>query len=83
MSYARFGEGGSDVYVYMHVWRHLECCWCRLVADERPFASFKARSTQEMVDHLQEHVDAGDDVPSHVIPELLADDAENFPKEES
>jgi len=30
MSYARFGWDGSDVYVFMHVSGHLECCACIL-----------------------------------------------------
>lgn len=30
MSYARFGWGGSDVYVFMHVDGYLTCCGCCL-----------------------------------------------------
>lgn len=76
MSYARFGEEGSSVYVYMHVEGWLECCWCDLIRDA---ACFEARSTAEMVEHLRKHEEAGDVVPPGVIAELEADDAENFP----
>lgn len=69
MSYARFDET-SDVYVFMHVDGWLECCFCSLGPD-----SFKAHSTQEMVDHLARHLK----VPDGVIEDLWADDAENFP----
>lgn len=30
MSYARFGAGGSDVYVFLHYDRCLQCCGCIL-----------------------------------------------------
>lgn len=73
MSYVRFGSDGSDVYVYLSD-RGLECCGCRLV--ER---GFTAASTEEMVTHLAEHTAAGDGVPDYVVPDLRADDAENFP----
>jgi hypothetical protein len=32
-----------------------------------------------MVDHLNEHIAAGHKVPAHLISDLIADDAENFP----
>jgi len=69
VSYARFAED-SDVYVYLHVDGWLECCFCSLGPD-----SFKAHSTQEMVDHLGGHPR----VPEDVIPALWADDVESFP----
>lgn len=83
MSYARFGWDGSDVYVFMSVgdreypggW--LECCGCLLPSN--PDRWFRAFSTVAMVDHLRDHATAGQHVPGDVVPELLADDAENFP----
>lgn len=77
MSYCRFFDG--DVYVFMHVSGHLECCGCVLNVPDEPWDLFKAESTQEMVDHLELHVAKGHRVPSHVVPNLWADDAENFP----
>lgn len=77
MSYARFGWDGSDVYVFMHVFGHLECCAC--VLSENPdYFSFKANSTQEMIDHLKEHQDAKHVVPRDVYDWLWEDDEENF-----
>ena len=73
MSYARFGAGGSDVYVYMDIGGYLDCCGCQLEGD------FAAHSTAAMIAHLHEHAAAGHHVPSSVIPRLEADDAENFP----
>lgn len=76
MSYARFSTPNSELYVYMHYLGHLDCCGCWLGDD-----CFEAHSTQEMVDHLGAHVAAGHGVPDSVIPDLWADDAENFPPE--
>lgn len=72
MSYCRFSE--ADVYVYMDVGGYLCCCACPLGT-----TSFHADSTRVMVDHLAQHAAAGHDFPAHVIPELWADDTENFP----
>lgn len=75
VSYARFGQDGSDVYVYMSVRGHLECCGCirATSGDVCP----RADSTEEMVTHLQQHIEHGDTVPDYVIPDLRGDDAEN------
>jgi hypothetical protein len=75
MSYCRFLE--ADVYVFMHVSGHLECCACFMSEDA--WDSFEAHSTQEMIDHLNKHKAAGHDVPERVFKELWDDDAENFP----
>lgn len=71
MSYCRFSE--ADVYVFMHTHKFLECCGCSL-GDQWDF-----HSTADMVAHLREHIAAGHDVPAWVIPQIEADDAENFP----
>lgn len=79
MSYSRFGWGGSDVYVFMSVGGFLECCGCILdLGSETREPSFRAESTQAMVDHLEAHKKEGDHVPDDVIPALWAGDAENF-----
>jgi hypothetical protein len=71
MSYARFGWDGSDVYVYLCVDGHLECCACLLSTD------WKHRSTDDMIAHLRTHQAAGHTVPPHVIPKLEANRDEN------
>ncbi|MER5252917.1 hypothetical protein [Streptomyces sp. NPDC002855] len=79
MSYARFGQDGSDVYVFMDVGGYLNCCGCSRV---KPGDHAHFSSTLGMVDHLRAHIFVGDYVPDYVVPELLADDPENFPPEE-
>lgn len=79
MSYARFGQDDSDVYVFMHVGGFLTCCGCILADEKQAWGSFDAGTTQRMLDHLQKHIDAGDNVPPYVAPELQEDDKENFP----
>lgn len=96
MSYARFGSNGSDVYVFMHAGGFLDCCGCLLqemewIDDPEAFFGFYLKAvgeiiqtefhtTQGMIDHLKLHIEAGHNVPDDVIPAILADDAENFPK---
>lgn len=57
MSYIRFGELDSQVYV-IPTEDGLECCGCILGA-----ACYKSRSMREFVQHLLTHEDAG-----HVVP---------------
>lgn len=75
MSYARFGQDKSSVYVYLSVKGHLECCGCML--DETGNASWVYPDTDSMIAHLREHIAAGDTVPDNVIPELEADKEQN------
>jgi hypothetical protein len=82
MSYARMGADSSNVYVFMSVgdrehpdgW--LECHWCSFA---KLTGTYRAFNTADMIRHLHQHVVAGEHVPDYVIPELLADDGENFP----
>jgi len=76
MSYSRFLE--SDVYVFMHVGGYLECCACSLSSSEELWGSFRANSTEEMVDHLAKHRNAGDYVLAGIEDRLWEDNAENF-----
>ena len=73
MAYCRFGDG--DLYVYLHVDGALTCCGCLLGRiDESGYGrSFYAKSTDEMIRHVGEHVTAGHDVPVSLIAELEAD----------
>lgn len=93
MSYARFGWGGSDVYVYLDVGGYLTCCGCLLEKREwvddpsypllkgytRPTVEIETRftTTDALIEHLRRHVVAGHTVPKNVIPELEADRQEN------
>jgi len=81
MSYCRFSKGEktyfqgtdyeytpekSDVYLYEDYLGYFNCCGCRLIDK-----GFISTSRQEMINHLKEHIKAGDTVPDHVIPTLL------------
>jgi hypothetical protein len=78
MAYCRFGT--NDLYVFMHVAGHLECCGC-ILQDEPDF--FCAMSTKEMIDHVSKHRESGHVVPYYLESNLLRDDAENFPNPEA
>jgi len=71
MSYARWSET-SDVYVYAHYMGHVECCGCLLDDSNRAFGS-----AEEVVAHMQEHVEAGHKVPPHLL-EARTYDADDF-----
>ncbi len=75
MSYARFGEG--DVYVYS-TGSSVVCVMCSF--GDMLEDTFRAESTQEMVDHLVAHERAGDRIPDRAIPDLWIDDHLNFPR---
>lgn len=93
MSYIRFGEDGSDVYVYLSTSGHLECSMCPLqkreqVEDPNAFLGFYLKSvepviqtefdnTADMLAHLELHIAAGHCVPPRVMTELRADAEEN------
>jgi hypothetical protein len=74
MSYSRFSD--SDVYVFMGS-DALCCCGCFLGKQ------WDFYSTQSMVDHLEEHIKQGHDVPYTLISELWFDDKANFPYSEN
>lgn len=76
MSYARFGWDGSDVYVFVSVGGWIECCAC--ILHEEDWASFQAKETQEMVDHLKKHQESGHHVPESVFERLWEEHEENM-----
>ena len=81
MSYARLSY--SDLYVFMNMSGSLECLGCLLapptIMRHSPNGvSFYAKSTLLMIKHLQEHRDAGHNVPDGIEERLLEDDKENF-----
>lgn len=63
MSYVRFGEDSSDVYVYASV-DCLNCCGCRM------FGSYNTTSRTSMIKHLKDHQKLGDIVPESVFYRL-------------
>lgn len=73
MSYSRF-DNSSDVYVFMSIHGHLECCGCSVVG-----GTFYAYSTEQMCNHLDEHRNLGDSVPDEIEDLLWEDDMDNFP----
>lgn len=80
MSYARFMEG--DIYVYYHMYRYYVCCSCKLtpveIDNERHyFDDVKFYMTQDIIDHVKEHIATGHKVPSRTIPQLLEDIGED------
>ena len=67
MSVVRFGEGGSDVYVYptSGLPGQWECCGCYIHTPR-----FNCSTVDEMADHLRQHLATGDIVPSFVFDRL-------------
>lgn len=61
MSYARWGEDGSNVYVF-GTGDEIVCMQCTL--DPDPGGSFSTRQPGEMLAHLKRHREAG-----HIVPE--------------
>jgi hypothetical protein len=71
VSFIRFGEQGSNVYVYPGTFKdgrdYYDCCGCSLDDDG---ARFEAKS--DMRKHLLDHRAAGDVVPDRAFDELEA-----------
>ena len=69
MSFARFGCGGSDVYVFLNTDHEYECCVCPMY--ERPRRSVCVPRAVDMIRHLEEHQAAGHCVPADTFAALL------------
>lgn len=65
MSYCRYGEGDSDVYV-IRTFDGSLYCYCSGKGQQQ-------RSEQGMIDHLREHVARGDMVPDRAFVRLTAE----------
>ena len=79
MAYSRMFD--NDIYVYateISGAPAIYCCMCPLEEGMEQMG-FVARRTKDMIDHLDKHREVGDRMPSTIVEELLADDAENFP----
>lgn len=74
MAYSRFII--SDVYVFASS-DGVHCCACTLI-ESMDGASFVAKSTQQIVDHLTIHKSLGHNVPEDVFDNLWQDDSKNF-----
>lgn len=85
MSYAKWGQENSDVYLFggvahpppddVHV---IVCCGC-LLAREDPddwlmSPSLDFGTKEAVLAHLQEHLDAGHTVPGSAIERIQSDD---------
>lgn len=64
MSYIRFGEQGSDVYVYQDANNSLVCCACKFIGDQPVDHDYTCDRRSRMIAHLLRHVKAG-----HVVPQ--------------
>lgn len=70
MSYARFGSGGSDIYLFAHYAGFVQCCGCLLRPSLPDEESENLHSAVAVVEHLRLHVAAG-----HHVKEKLLDPA--------
>lgn len=64
MSIVRWSKD-SDLYIFEHVNGHIECCGCCL--EDK---NVQTTSIDEMVGHVEKHLEAGHLVPEWVIPAL-------------
>lgn len=73
MSYIRWGDD-SDVYVYAHTQGGVCCCACILNAPvNQLYPDTACISANAMLDHLQEHINAGHKVPPVALERLRRD----------
>ena len=68
MSYVRFGQDDSDVYVYEHVDGYYCCCMCAL---EDCRDHHETPAAFDMAEHLRDHRRAGHHVPQWAIDRLV------------
>jgi len=68
MAYCRFGPD-SDVYLYMSADGCFCCCGCGLIGPGLKH-NFVASTHREILDHLEQHLAAGHNVPAEAIEEL-------------
>lgn len=72
MSLVRFGEDGSDIYIYNDVRFGLYCCACPIHDNpDDPYAG-KGFGTDKdkLLLHVNKHIDAGHSVPSWLMHEI-------------
>lgn len=69
MSYVRFSEDGSNVYIYNDVRGYVICCGC-LFGGMDPGTDFHTTELDEMLFHIKMHRIANHYVPEWVDEEL-------------
>ena len=69
MSYVRWGQDGSDVYIFDHVNYGLFCDACP-IRPHRSMAGFIAGNNALMLAHIERHRDLGHHVPEYVSDRL-------------
>lgn len=67
MAYARFFD--SDIYIYPSVLGDICCCGCFLYGK-----SINIENDDQLREHLDQHVQAGHDMPIGLLQEILQDD---------
>jgi hypothetical protein len=77
MSYCRFGEDGSDVYIFASVRGGIECCGCWVNSGE----SINVATQEEMLHHINLHRRAGHHVPYEVDQRLSTEIIQRTAKE--
>ena len=72
MSYARYGEDGSDIYLYEDIAGGYTCALCSLLPKEAGnWSSFHCDTLEEVKEHLEQHVANGDIVPERAVKRVL------------
>lgn len=69
MSYVRFTEEGSDVYIYEDVRGFVICCGC-IFGGPEPADDFRTTVLDDMLAHVKRHRDAEHHVPAWVDADL-------------
>ena len=74
VSYIRFGEGGSDLYVYSDG-EQFHCCGCLFKTRDTgdAFASAVFATREDILQHLLDHREEGHVVPDAAIERLQAE----------
>jgi hypothetical protein len=92
MSYVRWGTDGSQVYVFANSAGYVECCGCSFEFKEvTPYknalgwevdfemGSAELHSAAEVVEHMQQHRDAGEQVPDYMFDETMYEPEDFMP----
>jgi hypothetical protein len=75
MSYCRFGQDDSDIYLFDHVAGYFECCGCSLGKDGM---STQMSTIPEVLRHLNKHIEKGDLVPEYAFDRLVEEAVEEI-----
>ena len=71
MSYVRFGEEGSSVYIYPDIRGFTTCCACAFTPPDED--DFRTVDLDDMLAHIARHRGAGHVVPDFVDADMRAD----------